>query len=185
MRISYWGSDVCSSDLVGSSAVGSAAAVSHTDSLTGSDEAFDALFRQYNAHRARSIDEFFDVGYACTAGRFPKGNRFGIVTVSGGVGILMADVAAARGLEVSRLPDPARRKIKAMLPFAGTINPLDVTGQTHNQPDLLERALAVAIEAGGYEVLAVSLAGLTHSPKLPDVALEIFRRIPGPTPDHL
>src|SRR3546814_8458990 len=48
---------------VGSSAVGRAAAVSHTDSLTGSDEAFDALFRQYNAHRARSIDEFFDVGY--------------------------------------------------------------------------------------------------------------------------
>src|SRR3546814_17159451 len=77
--------------------------------------------------------EFFDDGYACTAGRFPKGNRYGIVTVSGGVGILMADVAAARGLEVSRLPDPAQRKIKAMLPFAGTINPLDVTGQTLNK----------------------------------------------------
>src|SRR3546814_7305024 len=80
----------------------------------------------------------------------------------------MADVAAARGLEVSRLPDPAQRKIKAMLPFAGTINPLDVTGQTLNQPDLLERALAVAIEEGGYDVLAVYLAGMTHSPKLLD-----------------
>src|SRR3546814_8044517 len=106
------------------------AVVSQSGSLTGSDEACGAVCRQYNVHRARSIDEFVDVGYACTAGRFPKGNRFGIVTVSGGVGILMADVAAARGLEVSRLPDPARRKIKAMLPFAGTINPLDVTGQT-------------------------------------------------------
>src|SRR3546814_5766307 len=143
MRISYWGSDVCSSDLVGSSAVGSAAAVSHTDSLTGSDEAFDALFRQYNAHRARSIDEFFDVGYACTAGRFPKGNRFGIVTVSGGVGILMADVAAARGLEVSRLPDPAQRKIKAMLPFAGTINPLRSEEHTSELQSLMRTSYAV------------------------------------------
>src|SRR3546814_1328185 len=89
------------------------AVVSQSGSLTGSDEACGAVCRQYNVHRARSIDEFVDVGYACTAGRFPKGNRFGIVTVSGGVGILMADVAAARGLEVSRLPDPARRKIKA------------------------------------------------------------------------
>src|SRR3546814_15756448 len=72
-----------------------------------------------------------------------------------------------------------------MLPFAGTINPLDVTGQTLNQPDLLERALAIAIEEGGYDVLAVYLAGMTHSPALLEVAMDIFRRIRARYPDPL
>ncbi|HEV7912613.1 MAG TPA: CoA-binding protein, partial [Albitalea sp.] len=79
---------------VGSSEAGAHAAASHTASLAGSDPVYDGLFRQYGVYRARSIDELFDVAYACSVSRTPpKGNRLGLLTVSGGVGALMADAA--------------------------------------------------------------------------------------------
>ena len=50
---------------VGRSAVGAEAAQSHTASLAGSDAVYDAAFRQYGVYRAQSVDEMFDVTYAC------------------------------------------------------------------------------------------------------------------------
>jgi acyl-CoA synthetase (NDP forming) len=51
---------------VGSSEAGAQAAASHTASLAGSDQVYDGLFRQYGVYRARSIDELFDIAYACS-----------------------------------------------------------------------------------------------------------------------
>src|SRR3546814_9879850 len=67
---------------VGRSDVGSAAAASHTASLTGSDAVFDAVLREYDVHRAHSIDELFDVAYAASFGRFPQKAALGVITVS-------------------------------------------------------------------------------------------------------
>ena len=64
---------------VGSSDVGAEAALSHTNSLVGSDSVVDTVLKKYNAYRAYSMDEFFDIGYAFTSGLFPAGNRIGLV----------------------------------------------------------------------------------------------------------
>jgi acyl-CoA synthetase (NDP forming) len=47
---------------VGRTALGSAAAASHTAALTGEDAVYDAMFRQYGVWRARTVDELFSVG---------------------------------------------------------------------------------------------------------------------------
>src|SRR3546814_299911 len=60
---------------VGRSAVGTEAAASHTASLTGADQVYDALFKRYNVHRARTAEELIDIAYACSAGIYPAGNR--------------------------------------------------------------------------------------------------------------
>ena len=92
---------------VGSSQVGRKAAASHTAVLSSGDEVFEAVFRQYGVHRAGNLDEFFDVAYACSFGRFPSNRRVGIASISGGVGILMADRAVSHGLDVAPMPEPA------------------------------------------------------------------------------
>ena len=51
---------------VGSSEAGAQATASHTASLAGSDQVYDGLFKQYGVYRARTIDELFDVAYACS-----------------------------------------------------------------------------------------------------------------------
>ncbi|THA28720.1 CoA-binding protein, partial [Streptomyces sp. A1136] len=79
---------------IGRTQAGAQAAASHTAALAGDDAVYDALFRQYGALRARSIEEFFNLGYALdTWKQRPAGKRLGVFTISGGVDALMADEA--------------------------------------------------------------------------------------------
>ncbi len=151
---------------VGRSEVGAQAAASHTASLVGSDGVYDSLFRQYGAQRAESIEDLIDIGYACTAGRFPAQGRVGLVSISGGVGVLMADAAFAAGLEVPPMPQAAQDKLKALLPFAAVRNPVDVTAQVLNDLTLIGKNLEVMLREGGCDTVVVYLATVGMNPHL-------------------
>ena len=155
---------------VGRSALGSAAAASHTAALTGEDAVYDALFRQYGVWRARTVDELFTVGYAASTCPRPASSRIGLLTVSGGVGVLMADDAEDAGLDVAAMPARAQDAIRAVIPFAGPRNPVDITGQFQNHPALLgttlERMLGRGSDDGRYDMaLFFPAAGLLGSPQ--------------------
>lgn len=138
---------------VGRSAVGAKAASSHTASLAGSDAIYDALFRQYGVHRAATTEEQIDVAYACARGIFPQGNKLGVVTLSGGAGVLISDSAEQHGLDVAPMPPAAQRKLKELLPFASVENPVDTTAQALNDMNLLAKNLEVILDEGGYDAL--------------------------------
>lgn len=138
---------------VGRSAIGAKAASSHTASLAGSDAIYDALFRQYGVHRATTTEEQIDVAYACARGIFPKGNKLGVVTLSGGAGVLISDAAERHGLDVAPMPAEAQKTLKTLLPFASVENPVDTTAQALNDMNLLARNMEVILEDGGYDVL--------------------------------
>lgn len=151
---------------VGVSEQGVAAIASHTGSLAGSDAVFDAVFREYNVHRARSLDELVDVAYACSGGVFPKSRRVGVVTLSGGVGIQMADAAAEMGLELPRMPDTAQRKVLAMVPFAGPANPVDATAQVINDWSMFTKILGIVADEGNVDSVISFLAHTGTTPGL-------------------
>lgn len=135
---------------LGRTPAGAAAAASHTAALAGEDRVIDAIFRQYGVYRAHSIEEFFSIGCAVAVSALPKNDRIGMLTVSGGVGVLMADDAQGRGLDVAKLPQGTQDKIREMVPFAGTGNPIDATGQVINDKTLLTRILALVLAEGDY-----------------------------------
>ena len=170
---------------LGRTDVGAQAAASHTAALAGTDAVYDALFRQYGVYRAHSIEEFFDIGAACAVGQLPKNDRTGLVTVSGGVGVLMADEAAARGLDVAPMPDAAQAKVKEMVPFAGVRNPVDVTGQIINDPGLLPRTLDVIVEDGDYAILGVFQGGVGRNPLQEPGITAAWKKIRASHPDVL
>ncbi len=143
---------------VGTSDLGAAAAASHTGALAGSDAAYQTVFEEVAAWRASSIEEMVDGALACAQRCFPRGRRLGIVTISGGIGVLMADAAAAAGLELPPLPDAAQAAIRAMLPFASPRNPVDATAQIVNDKTLLDRSMAVVVEQGGFDIVLVFFA---------------------------
>lgn len=138
---------------VGRSEIGARAASSHTASLAGSDAIYDALFRQYGVHRATTTEEQIDVAYACARGIFPKGNKLGVVTLSGGAGVLISDAAERNGLDVAPMPDAAQKTLKDLLPFATVVNPVDTTAQALNDMNLLARNIEVILDQGGYDAL--------------------------------
>lgn len=138
---------------VGRSEVGARAASSHTASLAGSDAIFDALFRQYGVYRATTTEEQVDVAYACAGGIFPDANTLGVVTLSGGAGVLISDAAERNGLDVAPMPDAARKVLQELLPYATVDNPVDTTAQALNDMSLLSRNMRVMLEQGGYDML--------------------------------
>ncbi|MGE8679416.1 MAG: acetate--CoA ligase family protein [Achromobacter marplatensis] len=152
---------------IGRTQAGAQAAASHTAALAGDDAVYDALFRQYGAVRARTIEEFFNLGYALdTWKQLPQGKRLGIFTISGGVGALMADDAQDAGLS---LPEPAahaQARLLERVPFASGRNPVDVTGQVVSEPGLLLATAEDMLADGRYDALAVFLAAAGSSEAL-------------------
>ncbi len=122
---------------VGTSEAGAAAAATHTGSLAGDDRVYDTILRETGAWRARSIEEMVDIAYLLVNGRTPVNNRLSLVTVSGGIGILMADDGARMGLEIQSFSQTLIDQLKIVLPYGAGHNPYDTTAQVATTPQLV------------------------------------------------
>ena len=87
-----------------------------------------------------------------------------MVTVSGGVGVLMAADADRRGFAVPAVPEEAQRRMLELGPFAVARNPIDVTGQFLNDPSLLDQAIEFAATNGDYESLVSFQGSIGRNP---------------------
>ncbi len=127
----------------GRTAQGRKAAESHTRSLAGKDEIYDAVFRQLRIHRAASLEELYDFSKALAYVPPPTGPRMLIVTSSGGSAIIATDVAADNGFRISPLPAPLASRLREFLPPHFIVgNPLDLTGD--GTAELFRRVIATA-----------------------------------------
>jgi acetyltransferase len=122
---------------VGRSGAGERAAASHTASMAGWSAAYDAVFAKYGFIVSNDLDEAVTIAAVLTTSPLPKGDRVGVVTVSGGAGIWGADTVSMQGLQVPELPAPLQAEIKKLLPSYGAArNPIDVTAQGVNSGGL-------------------------------------------------
>jgi len=154
----------------GRTRIGARAAGTHTGALLGgSDATVDALFDQAGVIRTDTYTELLDLAALLSAQPAPAGPRVGVVTNAGGPAILFADAAEAAGLE---LPEPAGatlRRLRALLPAAGTAaNPVDVLGDA--TPSRLRDA--VAAMAGDPDLDALVVLYVPTPPLSADAAAE-------------
>jgi acetate---CoA ligase (ADP-forming) len=167
---------------IGRSAAGRMAAQSHTGALAGEDRIFDAIFDQYGAYRAESFDDALDVAYVCAASGRAFGKRIGLVTISGGAGALMADVAVKAGLDVAPLPPKTAAALAQLLPFATSANPLDTTAHALNDLSLPPRFARAMLDAG-YDAIIFFLAYMGQSPRIFTPLVESLGMVRGAYPD--
>lgn len=149
----------------GATEAGATAVASHTGSLAGQDAVWDAVFREGGAHRAQTMDEYVDLAYACANDLFPEGPKLGIVTVSGGVGVLLADAGSRFGLEMPALPPAAQARIRDIIPFASPTNPVDVTAQIINVFHEFGNFLGIMFESGGFHSVIIFLQQMGKTPR--------------------
>lgn len=160
---------------VGRSEVGAAAASSHTASLAGEDAVCDAILRQHGAVRVRTTEEMIDAADAARTRVYPAGNRLGVVTISGGAGVLIADEADLRGLDVAPMPEDAQAELKEILPFAAPRNPVDVTAQAFNDLSLITKFLQKMITRGEYDSLLCFWTSVAGSKMISAKLLDAMR----------
>jgi len=115
---------------VGRSGAGQRAAASHTASMAGWSAAYDAVFAKYGFIVSNDMDEAVTIAAVLASNPLPKGDRVGVLTVSGGGGIWGADSVSMQGLQVPVLSAGVQAKIKQRMPSYGAAgNPIDVTAQ--------------------------------------------------------
>ncbi len=117
----------------GRTAEGAAAAASHTGSLAGSDELYNALMTQAGAFRVETVAQLFDLAEVFTDPCLPAGRKTAIVTNAGGPGIMATDAAIRHGLELAKFRDYTKKSLQFQMPTVGSIkNPVDVIGDARS-----------------------------------------------------
>lgn len=118
---------------VGNTDVGSKAATSHTARLTAGYELFRTAFREGGFIEVQDVDDLVDYCKAFRMNKLPKGPGVGVMTLSGGAGVLLADRCHARGLTLPRLTDKTRETLRGIVvAYASIENPIDTTAQGYN-----------------------------------------------------
>jgi len=142
---------------VGRSEKGRQAAASHTGAMSGSDSLYDALFRQKGISRVFDVDELFEVAHLFASYPPPAGNRLAILSTSGGSGALLADLASDHRLS---MPAPSSRTLEQLhdvVPAVAPIaNPMDITTQFMNDPEVIARYLKTFAEDENFDLLLLN-----------------------------
>jgi len=113
----------------GRSQTGAAAAASHTGALAGEDTRYQALFDQIGIVRVNSLSDMTSAARLMLMQPAAMGRNVGVVSVSGGAGVLLADELDEAGFAVPAFDAETRARVDAVLPgFVAANNPLDVTG---------------------------------------------------------
>ncbi|MFA6109606.1 MAG: acetate--CoA ligase family protein [Candidatus Latescibacterota bacterium] len=117
----------------GRTAEGARAAASHTGSMAGTDEVYDAVMAQAGVLRVDTVQELFDYAMAFANQPMPKDNRVAIVTNAGGPGIMATDACVRQNLRLADFSEETRSTLIAALPAAASVkNPVDVLGDAQH-----------------------------------------------------
>ena len=143
---------------IGRSELGSRAAGSHTAALTGVDARYDAVFAQYGVTRVQDYDDLLQVSNLLARCQRPTSRGVAVVSHSGGISSLTADMFGQAGLDLPPLSDRARDGINGILKgFGWAANPSDVTGFANS--DDFPAIMAYMAEDENVGALVVASAG--------------------------
>jgi acetyltransferase len=153
---------------------GSKAALTHSATIVGSDDVFEAALRRAGVVRVGAFTQLFSAA-KCLASRFrPVGKRLAIVTNGGGPGVLAADWANEIGLDVAHLSEAGRAALSGLVaPSASLDGVIDLAED--GSPEQYSAALRTAL--ADPEVDGVLLI---HSPKPDGDALAIVEGLVEP-----
>ena len=135
---------------VGRHPVGGKAVLSHTGSLVGTDDVFDAALRRAGVVRLYTVGQLFAAAQALFQRFRPRGNRIAVITNGGGPGVMAADRCADLGIPLAQLSDATLSKLNGFLPDTWSHgNPLDIVGDA--DPARYRDALNAVLEDDGVD----------------------------------
>jgi acyl-CoA synthetase (NDP forming) len=157
---------------VGVTEAGSKAAASHTGSIAGSDQIYEAAFRQAGVVRAGDAGEMFDFIKGLLYCDLPEGPNIGIVSNSGGVAVETADRLIQNGMNVPTLSEEAQQEVLGVIPaFGNPKNPVDLTA-TLDMNSFLRTPDIVLKQPEIHGMITIGLGTAILKTMFPDVATE-------------
>lgn len=142
---------------VGSSAKGQEAASAHTGKLAGSSRVWSQAMKRAGVAEVTDIDDLVEASNLLSKFGSSLGNNLAILTLSGGQGVLLADLCEAHSI---KLPPPSQSAevLRQALPdFAALTNPIDLTGQASGNPEVLEQVILALAEDLAFDAVLLVL----------------------------
>ena len=129
----------------GRSEAGARAVSSHTGSIAGSNEAYQAAFKQSGVIQTQNFDEFYNLAVALATQPQPNGNKSVIITNAGGPAALASDSLENNGLQLANLNQKSQQTLREKLnPSAQVNNPVDMLGGA--EPEDYHLAISAALD---------------------------------------
>jgi acetyltransferase len=133
---------------------GAKAATSHTGALAGTDAVFDAAIRRAGMLRVFGIEELFEAAETIQRARPIVGERLGIMTNGGGIGVMAVDDLMDLGGRLAELSPATVNTLGRFLPPTWSKgNPVDIIGDAPGER--YTRAFETLIGADEVDALLV------------------------------
>lgn len=101
-------------------------AKSHTASIAGSNEIFEAAFKKAGIIRVEDVEELMNAAIALSKQPPMSGDNIAIVSNVGGPAILAADAVARNNLKLASLSEKTKEGIESLYPGVDATNPIDM-----------------------------------------------------------
>jgi len=153
-------------------------AKSHTASIAGSDEVFDAAFKKAGIMRVENIEELMNMAIALSKQPPMRGDNVAIVSNVGGPAILAGDAVARSGLRLASLSEKVKQRIEGLYPGVDATNPVDMIADA--RADRYERVLDLVLSDGNVDgVLVINMLKSTFfEPKDARVISKVAAKYP-------
>jgi acyl-CoA synthetase (NDP forming) len=147
----------------GATEMGKRAISSHTGSMTGAIEIWEAVFRQCGVTAVLGIEEFIDVATAFYLLPDDLSSRIGVVSGPGGLAVSAADACQKVGLKLANLKQETQMVLSTLIPAIGTSvkNPVDLGFSASLDTNLLGKAAEVIGRDPGVDAIMIIGAGIT------------------------
>lgn len=138
--------------LLGTSDHGRRLMRSHTGALAAPARVLEGVCDSLGITVTRTPAELLDVATLMACATVPRGGRVGVVTHSGGTAILLSDLAADEGIDLSAPPPSLARRVTPLLEHGSPTNPLDL-GAIIGGPRRFVDAVRMFTESDAYDVV--------------------------------
>jgi len=153
-------------------------AKSHTASIAGSDEIFDAAFKKACIMRVGDIEELMNTAVAFSKQPPMRGDNVAIVSNVGGPAILAADAVAENNLKLATLSEKTKEKIERLYPGVDATNPIDIIADARAERYFKVLDLVLGDENVDGVVVINMLKSCFFEPKDAKVIKEVVAKYP-------
>ncbi len=147
----------------GKTAAGSRATQAHTASNTLNSIDYQAIFNRTGVIEVDSLSEMIKQCQFGLSSLTLKGKRVGVISISGGAGVMLSDQLTANGLNVNDFSDTLRKVVRPLLSSHSTTqNPVDLTAAMVAQPTMLGDVATAMTQSTEYDAIVIFM-GLMES----------------------
>lgn len=136
---------------------GARAAFSHTSSLGGSRQVWDAFFKQSKAIQVHSLDDLFDMIITFTYLKSVQGNAAAVLCMGGGNSVAAGDICEEAGMYTPSLSQTSREQLLHHISLVnrGVANPFDIYDSIA-RPQLMERILNTVVQDPAIDIIILN-----------------------------